>query len=669
MLHIAPIIALPSYSSQPSSWASSKRSCARGDTWALSRNTTSKLLLALFSHLRSRWFQSRTSQMPTDWYRISHTHTRRARDTCPSIKCYNRMIFLAHGAPSPPCASSVYASLRDHRLRSATWPKPIARFPWTHPSGLVRLSACPTTTNSYSTRMQPSELGRMVVCTVMRQMPEQTSCDHKDWAPSQNGLTTTFSSESCENSLLNTTVPANSGVYRSSITAVHTVTAGAYGMVAIVSPMAASTSLSKTCVFPYEIWQPRPFDLPRTRDTRVVWQTLTQSLRPWGFPGKSKRTSLSHTSSPSQALCGTWKHSRSPSHPQRPKSTDRQSATGSRRERTLWRRSKSYMVSSSTPRWWSLQGDVTSLNWNPCWASSTTVLSCLVPLLEELPRTWTGGTLPSRSNPSPDPSQPPSQSRDWRPTPTQAPGPELQLSSETGGEHGPFGRAGTETGETSAGRKQSASNSWYVAYSPSPVSRNACAFSETTQVWSMAGNEDGVGTELSTRRSSASIARWWDIPPNSSSATYPADTTRQTTHLEATTHQTTSSSLQSTSQKSSARLSTTSSWTDLIGTITPIRPNSRNPAEASSSDSPVSTLQRTEHRTRMTPSSDTSLPGPSNARRNAPLPPTRVSTATPRPYPAHLQLAPSTRRPHCLAHDRIRLWLPAASQRQATDSQ
>ena len=58
--------------------------------------------------------------------------------------------------------------------------------------------------------------------------------------------------------------------------------------------------------------------------------------------------------------------------------------------------------------------------------------------------------------------------------------------------------------------------------------------------------------------------------------------------------------------------------------------------------------------------------GRSFARPTALPPRFATSSARPRPYPAHLSLAPTPLRPHCMARERLLLWLPLTSRTQTT---
>jgi hypothetical protein len=243
------------------------------------------------------------------------------------------------------------------------------------------------------------------------------------------------------------------------------------------------------------------------------------------------------------------------------------------------------------------------------------------------------------------PSQAPSSSRTGMPsrTPVQVLASALLLA--TNGERGVSSQGGRQTGETSGGQRPWASSSL-----PDPSLRQACqaSFSEslaTTAVSLKAGGREGVGTGRPMGSSGASTTSRMLTSALLSRVTSPVVKTQQMVPQEESTLQLLVSSQLSAFQNLSGNLSSTS--------ITNLSPADAVFDTADPSFIPSPAVASPTNRVRHSTNADCLVqPQPV-------IPATRPRLAKPSAYQPTLCPLPSPLRPHCLARDRLRLWIPS----------
>ncbi|KAJ7166127.1 hypothetical protein C8R46DRAFT_952161, partial [Mycena filopes] len=253
-----------------------------------------------------------------------------------------------------------------------------------------------------------------------------------------------------------------------------------------------------TCPSRCGTWLQHRLDPSRILVTPTISLTLTASLVSSEFPGRWTRTTPSRTSSPSQVLSGISFDAPSP---------------WDRRKRpnisSLFRRGRARLLTTSTTsrastansfmRVLSSQRDVrTSRAWKPCLASSTIVLSCLVPLPTPLQQTSNGGQQPSSSPPFIVRSPAPSTSSTLVPILTLVQASGSGLSSEIIGGRGRSFPAGNPTSATSAGQRLLASSSSFALSLPWAPSEGIPKYSETTTASSKVGGITAAAIAKST---------------------------------------------------------------------------------------------------------------------------------------------------------------------------
>jgi hypothetical protein len=220
-----------------------------------------------------------------------------------------------------------------------------------------------------------------------------------------------------------------------------------------------------------------------------------------------------------------------------------------------------------------------------------------------------------------------------------------ELLSATNGERGVSSQGGRQTAETSGGQRPLASNS-----SPDPLLLQAyqASFSEslaTTSVLSRDGGREGAGTGRPTWSSDVSTTSQVLTNAFLSRVTLPVEKTRQMVPREDSTLQLLVSSQLSAFQDLYANLSSTStanlSLTEEVFSLADL-PRAPSPAVASLTN-------RVRHSTN---ASCLVQPQPI-------IHATTPHLAKPSAYQPSLCPLPSTLRPHCLARDRLRLWIPS----------
>src|SRR5271156_3587586 len=304
-------------------------------------------------------------------------------------------------------------------------------------------------------------------------------------------------------------------------------------------------------------------------------------------------------------------------------------------------------VSSFTRVWCSLQDVLTSPVWKASWLLSAPTLSSNTTPLATPPPICLGGSMSSDPQRSlvPSQAQPSSQTE----TPFQTPAQVLvsALLSATNGEHGVSSQGGRQMVGTSGGQRPSASSSsldlsvqraYQVSFSKSLV---------TTAASSRAGGREGAETGKPTGSSGASMTSRLLTDALLSHATLPVVKTQQMAPPEDSTLRLLVSSQHAVSPTLSGNLSS-------ILTTNPSPPDmGLDWAGLSIAASPIaaSPTHRVSHST-----------NPRCLVEPQPITPAvRLRPSKPSAYQPSISPIPSPLRPHCLAQDRLRLWIPSPS--------
>jgi hypothetical protein len=315
-------------------------------------------------------------------------------------------------------------------------------------------------------------------------------------------------------------------------------------------------------------------------------------------------------------------------------------------------------------------GECKVLQWKPCLGSVVAVHMFHAMPIRESQTTFNGGSPPSRGLTSIVPSQNQSSSSILLPirTPVQALGSLSQ--SENGGVRGNWSQAGgqREARGTSHGLKTLVLSSLYTQ-SPGMRTLNSITgyMATTRELWKGGGMEEAVTAQPTMFSSVYTNTSTESKPkPLSTPSTSPVLTTQPTYPHEAYMHPPTSSSHTSNLLHASG----CSSWIPQSRTLPP---NSDYTMKASTPKQPQSTLTMLSNVLVLGSTSALSrvmrppVYGKPHGLVNdvpcfsPPLPPAFSLTRQPRPYQPGLALAPSPLRPHCLAVDRLRCWLPAVT--------
>jgi len=589
----------------------------------------------------------------------------------PTLPLTPRLILTtspAHGEPSQSYHYSLLAFPLALRQPRGTWPKPIEPSPCTPPNGLAQLSD--SQPMSFPLTRPPALVSpHPLVHTDPLVMLEQSSSAVTEWLLCPNGWTTTSSSGSFENTWKNTTTSAEHGTPTSPL-AVAIKTAAAYGSGERPFPMAPWRNSTKTVPSPASICPPAHRALPKTSYSPTTSRTLTTYQSNSAFPGRSPRTYPSPRRPPSLAWTGIWRLSRSPFQIGRRPNTSPPSSNGSKPPPIPSQTSKRSMESSSTPPWSSLQAAPSSPAWRTCSASMVIALSCHGIQTTPSAQTYNGGQPNSLSPSLAGQYQAPSVSRTLAPTPMPAQPLASQLSSLGTGVPGGSYQAGKlwMANVTSAGQRPLDLNSSYEQSPGLQQLANILNYSETTQASLKAGPTNVAGTPKSMPSSSEYMPS--SNPqiqfPQYTQPMFPPRTTQQMAPHEGSTHPNISSYPQSSYQKASTDSSLMPS--------SHIQPSSSNYCErADTQKQPQSALLilsevlTPTHRPHLITSKPHSTPSGINgltnlsSRHNPPSLPT-PEASKPQPYRAGLTPLSSSLRPHCLARDRLRLWIPTQSR-------
>ena len=275
---------------------------------------------------------------------------------------------------------------------------------------------------------------------------------------------------------------------------------------------------------------------------------------------------------------------------------------------------------------------LTSLPWKASWLPLVKTLLFLTMPLITPPQTSLGGSTLSTHLEFLDPSQAQPSSQTKMPSPTPAQVLASALLSVVDGERGASSQVGKQMAGISDGLKPLAS-SFLLALSAQQAAQASTSESlETTKELLRVGGKEEVEIGKLIRSSDESMTSQRLTSAFLSHATLPAEKTQQTTPQEDSTRQRIISS-----QKSAFQL--------LSGNISLI--STADAPVASTVDAlPSLTTNRVRH-------GHSIVVQPPPASLNPPRP------SKPSAYSPNLSPRPSPLRPHCLAQDRLRLWIPS----------
>ena len=306
------------------------------------------------------------------------------------------------------------------------------------------------------------------------------------------------------------------------------------------------------------------------------------------------------------------------------------------------------------PLWLSQRDALTSQTWRLCSPPSITVLSARIPPHEALLTTWRGGKANSGTQASSSAYPDPNPSSSSEPSQTRALVSAWQSRWAHDGERGDWHQAGSPKGGTSNGLRPLGSNSLQSAYSHYQTMGTTLSSMGTTAGSSRGGGKGAAPTGPPTTFSDASSSL-----RRIATERYIRDTSQvpkipPTPHSEASTPHAPS---YSTPLSSPARPDTSSSMSDPgeLARKTAVRCLVRT---RDTEDDPADAECRAHKQPKL----------PETRPRHLPIPQATTSAARgPAPYLPHLMPTPSSLRPHCLARDRLRRWIPASRPLQPAD--
>jgi hypothetical protein len=324
------------------------------------------------------------------------------------------------------------------------------------------------------------------------------------------------------------------------------------------------------------------------------------------------------------------------------------SQNGGRSAHTTSSRCRSCMESCYTQLWSSQRDVCISPTWRPCLPLSITVLSAHTPHPEIPQMIWPGGSASSSAPTFPSPFPGPNHLLNTELTQMRALASVWRSRLARDGEHGDSLQGGSPKAGTSSGPRLSDLNCLPSAYAPFQREVSTLLSTATTGELSKDGGRDVVPTGRPTTSSDASsnfrriaVERYTRdmfqvrrtllmLPPAASTPPAPSSLTQLSSPLKSGAP----SSLMSDPGELARRavikhfVQTQDPETDVPGIGSHV-PNQRRVPEA-----------RPRH-----------LPIPSAA---------TLTARGPAPYPQHLTPVPSRLCPHCLAKDRLRLWISPA---------
>ena len=596
---------------------------------------------------------------------ISPRHPSTARST--------RTNSHVHGGPFPSYATLSGTYLRNLKQLYATSRKPTAPFRSSHRSGQgwlfvfrakIPLPSIPEIALASHPDQAAMEKWEM----------QERMCFEHGGSLSQSGLTTIFSFESSESTYRSTTSIASGRQGKSWKMGDGSVMGADSGSGVVRCQMDGQKNTMK--IWLDQCWTyPRTLQgHPRTAASHAVWMISMPAPRNWESHGKWRRTSRFRRRSFSLGSAGTSTAVWFPSQFQRRKSTLKPSGNGLQPEHTreLKRRNctaSSYMLASSFR-----PDELTSPTWRPSWLCAPTILLFHALPLAALLKTCSGGSQFWNEAHWPEQYQDQPQSKMQQLTQTLA----QKLASgsqwERGGEPGGSCQDGKLNVETLVGQKLWASCSLPSPSLPlveSPV--RTSKYSATIEALLKDGGKAEAGTHPPTASLGLSTSSRNHRSLSFTHTMSQVEETRQMARQEGSFLIPRFSSQPSTSQKSCGNSSSVSmnhvpqlnfGLSSLVQPQFPFL----NQSDATLTMKASQTLTRPIGH--LTSSSQRRKPASERKRFNVPIPAATAgrSQTRPAPYARSLCPEPSHLRPHVLACERLRLWLPV-NPRNSLDQQ
>ena len=617
------------------------------DTSALSHARSWRLSWAPFKLRRYHSYQKPLSLASTGQFTTFPSRTTPHPKPSPSTLALTAKSFRAHGERSKPWPSSLHVFPQTPKRQYAMWPRRTGPFQPTPRSGQawsyayrkrISLQSMSATTSAYR---QPE------ACMERWQMQVRTFSEATASALSQSGSTTTSSSGFPAKPFQRITHHAPNGAKRFSNRAGASRTAVDSGTGERTSLMTRRRSLTRIAGLRSEISQKTPPAMWKTNSSHMQMRTSTSSPIVWASDGKRPRPYPLGRKFRTWASFGISRRARSAYWRTRGPSIWRPSRNGRTSAPTICSKHSSYMGSFTTPPRSSSPAVLTSPAWRPCWPPVIVVLSYRAPHPGTLQAIWNGGSSGLASQTSPPQSRNPNPSSTSKPSQTQARESALPSQWAGVGARGDCPPVGIPRAETSSGLRPSASNFSPSSYSQSQREEITSRSMGTTEGSSRVGGKGQAPINPPTKSS--------DVFSNhrrTMAALYTQDTslalkTPQTPLPEVAFPPSNSFSMNSPSQTSSTLSWSVSDPAQLVRNAALKR--LRQAPDLTECDRGTHHLE--EHRKRHKPTEA----------RPRPLPIPQASTPSPRepaPYPRNLTPIPSRLRPHCLARDRLKRWIP-----------
>ncbi|KAJ7447175.1 hypothetical protein FB451DRAFT_780703 [Mycena latifolia] len=645
------IIARPCWLIRANLTASSSTNALRAATLALSLAMRSNLSLGRSKPPHSLSFQSRISLIGFAWSRTFPSPVLRLCLIHPLIHLSTPTSSLPPGAHSPLSHYLPGASLLALKGRVVTSPRLIVEYPYTLHSGR-RLLYAPLPLPSISTSL--SLLGRNPDAALLD--PSRTLAlifiAPQAWDHYQSGLMITFFFAFAGSTSPTSTACVSSATSALRLREAATTLAADSGLVVISYPTDALRNSTRTCLSPFAICPTNPLAQPTTVYSPIISTTSMPFPSVLEYPGNCRKTTDSPAKFLSRGSFGISNFVLFPSGLPKRRSTFWLSRNGPHRRRMPSTPSRN-CTGSSYMRHLSSQWDaLTSPTWKPCWGSSTIVLTSRVPPLPALQTICSGGSQPSLAPYSPAPSLVHVRSLTVALSRTPVQVPALLSWSTAIGAHGGYSPVGTPQIVALDGQKPSASNSFATPSLAQPA-HHAHRISSSmviTPELSKAGGTTAAATAKQTQYSAESTRSLQTAVISSTHDMF------QPIRIPPIIRRAANTRLDLFSFHPSQSL-LPSQITSLIST--PLGRMQRTPSGVvrQHRQSPPSRERAVPHQIRSLIPARASSSATNSAGGTGREPPQR-----PHPYRRGLVPNASPLRPHCLARDRLRLWLPLAGR-------
>ncbi|KZV78242.1 hypothetical protein EXIGLDRAFT_53573 [Exidia glandulosa HHB12029] len=542
--------------------------------------------------------------------------------------------------------------------RAATSQRRFALFLFMNPNSRALWCAYPTSVmRSRLTDVPCSVHAPVLASTAGWQMLVPTSCVGMALGLSSSGLTT---STSCAFfavilPLSMTCAALYNGVYLRLSPA-----AAALGSMVHAYPTTLLKSLSRTSPS-ISVTYRVPLYAPRMTCSSHMHSRTSMRLQPsWGMSGTRRRMLRSHAPLRTLGSSGILTPGLSQSRTGSVRSMSQRLMTGCRGGHIPSSKHNASMASLCTPAQLSQWAALSSPAWRPSWTACLTVLMCRIPQAGNSPQTSAGGVKDSAMPlPAYAPFHAPSLSTIQEPSPMPARVSVLLSSSATSGVPGASSVTGTPMAATYSGLRP-----WASSSSSRPLP--AMAVTSKSMATMLPSSRAGQSPPVAMRRSTASSV----VSTHTSNQLHvpflldmsPASTIQPTPHRAAASLLPPSCSHLSLSPAHSSLSLRRSIQTQLTPPSLPVfRPASIQHTSFSAGGGGTTTLGTTSIRSlRHTGTTPSQIQRRQWGPRFAPY------TGQPRPYASHLTPRLSALRPHCLARERLLLWLPLQSSLNAS---